>query len=193
MTGASSRDLKMFPLCDPYPGTIGHAWSRDFVPAFSSGLRTVKDSSGTNLYSQLAATAPRHRLDTEHLDIVKFFPHNKLTEEVYGEQMEKFVVGGRLADGRTKYVYKFEKAIDHPEFHILIPMSLFRWGKLQRLQRVLCVCVYAHVSCMRVGVCGCGSTVTPARDLEKVMSGIGVLGTGGLSVVRRLLRLRDCC
>ena len=40
---ASSRDPKTFPLCDPYHGEPGAAWSRVFLPSFISGVGKKKD------------------------------------------------------------------------------------------------------------------------------------------------------
>ena len=61
-------------------------------------------SAGIRCFGLLCA---RLRLETEHVDVVKAFTRNKLVEEVYGEQMEKFVEGGYLPDGRPKKVCKF--------------------------------------------------------------------------------------
>ena len=38
MASAASRDTRLYDVCDPYHGEVGHAWTREFEPAFKSGL-----------------------------------------------------------------------------------------------------------------------------------------------------------
>ena len=40
---SSSRDTKIYTVCDPYHGEIGASWERVFVPSFLNGISSKSD------------------------------------------------------------------------------------------------------------------------------------------------------
>ena len=75
---------------------------------FQTYTATTK-SAGIRVYCSMVAALD---LDTEHIDVCKFFPSHALQEEVYCEQMPGFVSGGLRADGKSKLVCKLKMALE---------------------------------------------------------------------------------
>ena len=75
---------------------------------FETYTATTK-AAGIRTFASIVAT---HDLDTQHVDVDKFFPSHKLKETVYCEQMPGFVEGGTLPNGKNKLVCKLNMALE---------------------------------------------------------------------------------
>ena len=75
---------------------------------FQTYTATTK-SAGIRVYCSMVAALD---LDTEHIDLCKFFPSHALQEEVYCEQMPGFVSEGLRADGKSKLVCRLKMALE---------------------------------------------------------------------------------
>ena len=75
----------------------------------TSPLAATTKAAGIRTFTSIVAA---HDLDTQHVDIDKFFPSHKLKETVYCEQMPGFVEGGTLPNGKSKLVCKLNMALE---------------------------------------------------------------------------------
>ena len=107
---------KMDPSTGTLPDEGGHrvrwvgcGYSQIFGRNYWQTYTATTKAAGVRIISGLIA---RFDLDTCLIDAEKFFTQTKLQEEVFAEQMEEFVEGGRLPDGRPSKVCRLKKGLE---------------------------------------------------------------------------------
>ena len=105
---------------DPKTGTLpddgGHrcrdvacGYSQMFGENYWQTYTATTKASGLRWFAAQTALLD---LESVHIDAEKFFTQSKLTETVYGEQMDGFVEGGYLPNGKPRLVRRFLKSIE---------------------------------------------------------------------------------
>ena len=80
-------------------------FGRDYYETYTATTKAC----GLRVFGAIVAA---HDLDTCHIDDVKFFTQTPLLEPLLCEQMDGFVEGGLLPDGRSKLVCKLMKGLE---------------------------------------------------------------------------------
>ena len=88
---------------------VACGYSQVFKKDYFETYTATTKAAGIRTFASIVAA---HDLDTQHIDVNKFFPSHKLKETVYCEQMPGFVEGGTLPDGKSKLVCKLNMALE---------------------------------------------------------------------------------
>ena len=111
---ASTRDMKMYPICDPWMGAMGPPFERTFRPDFMAGLRKRWDDY-SSLYRHLMGTDPGGMPPTTAAQLAVNPNHLNAT----------VVHPGGNAAARAKSAVRFEarndELIDLMRVHIPVP------------------------------------------------------------------------
>ena len=88
---------------------VACGYSQVFKKDYFETYTATTKAAGIRTFASIVAA---HNLDTQHVDVDKFFPSHKLKETVYCEQMPGFVEGGTLPNGKNKLVCKLNMALE---------------------------------------------------------------------------------
>ena len=92
-----------------YVRWIAKGYSEIFGRDYFETYTATTKACGLRVFGAVVAA---HDLDTCHIDDVKFFTQTPLPEPLLCEQMDGFVEGGYLPDGRSKLVCRLNKGLE---------------------------------------------------------------------------------